>query len=421
MRTDRIAVLLNGSSEFRHLLGVERASEFLSSAGYEVVVVSPQDTVSGRDYYVEPDGFRDALEELDDRLDRHDDLFIFVTGKGRLDEDKGVGALIDGWWRYIDRHNRHYDTRDMEELFSLPYARRTVLMTQPFAAQWSDEFEGSEDTLFMAGSLSGIDNGYISDERPDFQLRDYSWEMPFFAHDWEVPDSDSDGIISWGERYAHAAGFGMASESVMVRGEAYVDEGPGGSVDASGGYGDELARADDEADGAGPGRSDFADDLWITAQMGYGALAAMDGSSDTEHGFASGVDLRWMPATGGEWCIRPGVALGYSWLASESGRHVLAGKLGVGADLSASRGVWASLTPYASPIFVGGRDDDERGRFVWGAGADLAAGVSLGPPRGWLRPGLFVKGGALFILGDADGVNANGVMGEATLGLALDF
>lgn len=179
----KFALIINGDTEARHLVNVDRAIKALRAEdpSFQVAVVSPKQPTESVNHYQPAN--QAALKKLIAGLKADDDdLFVlYVTGHG------GKGKQVEGCAELADKC---YALGDLQQaLAHLQYGRRIVVM----------------DTCKSGGGLGAFANPRsivvtVGSKGQNVRCQEFS---PHFWGD-QVPDRDGDGIITVGERYAHA-------------------------------------------------------------------------------------------------------------------------------------------------------------------------------------------------------------------------
>lgn len=206
----RIAVILNGDTEERHLQNVDRASKLLGEKGYDLYVASPKQPQGKTTLLAEPTqkGVEKILKDLEGKLDDDDELFIYTTGHGG-DEGGGCLGLKD---TCLEK-----DSPAFKKLFSLPYGKRTVVMSQCYGGNWAKLYINDPKTLFVSAGSKG--------EKSCCQL----FDPFFFGADAAIADMNGDGTISWSERYRSALRREQIGFPVYIAGTRYKDTGISGT------------------------------------------------------------------------------------------------------------------------------------------------------------------------------------------------
>lgn len=198
---NRIAVIINGDTESRHLTNVERARTLLASKGYQTYVASTAKPSGPTDYYVEatPKGVQDLIQALKQKLTKEDELVIYTTGHGEAE------GLCVG-----DKCN----SRDLfVQLDQLAHHQRVVVMDQCLGGNFGKLFLDDPRTLFIsAGS-----------KHETVCCGEFAPRM--FAPDLEVPDDNKDGVITWQDRFVYTRGPVRNSSPRLVASMDYKMEG----------------------------------------------------------------------------------------------------------------------------------------------------------------------------------------------------
>ena len=202
--TKKIAVIINGDAESRHLENVDRAlRNVLHPKGYETYVASPFQPSAPTDHYFSEDraGVLTLLDQLSSRTDTNVELVLYITGHGG---EEGFCLKSD------------CKTEDLlARIAALRYDhKRVVVMDQCYGGGLGKLFLNDPKTLFTAaGSRGEVDS--CEDIAPRL------WSPAK-----EVPDKNKDGVISWEERYDYAvAERNFNSEPQYVPSPGYVEEG----------------------------------------------------------------------------------------------------------------------------------------------------------------------------------------------------
>ena len=206
--TTRYAVIINGDTEPRHLENVERAAARLREGGHRIAVASPEPPSGKIDAYEQgtAEGLSLLIDGIKGRIDDDDELVIYATGHGRNDRG-GCLVLGDGCLPIYDK--------TFTELFALPAAKRTIVMSQCSSGNWVFPFLQKSEVLFM------------SPGSPDEEVSCDTFDPFLFAPTAEVPDRNRDGVIAWQERYAYALDHPQAATPQMLRGREHGDTGVG--------------------------------------------------------------------------------------------------------------------------------------------------------------------------------------------------
>ena len=190
----KLALVVNGDSETRHLGNVERALEVLELDGWLRFVVSPEAPAAGAEVHVDGDlgGLQSIVEQLKEELTSADELLIYTTGHGDKEGDqptlclKSDGYLYEEVWALLDINEGR---------------RRTVVMDQCYSGDWAPVFNDDPATLF------------ISTGNDDEKTSCGEWSPLFWSGAEHVADRDRDGVISWRERFGHAVDKGLLTTS----------------------------------------------------------------------------------------------------------------------------------------------------------------------------------------------------------------
>ncbi|MBI4236840.1 MAG: hypothetical protein HY696_00305 [Deltaproteobacteria bacterium] len=188
----KIAFVINGDTEARHLENVDRSVRELKRMGYTVYVASPEAPSTAPDRYVP--ATHTAIQALlaDVATDANDDVVLYTTGHG--DQQGKRGTLCLG-------HDCR--TTDLLALFDgKAYGSRVVVMDQCFAGNEQSRFTDDPKTLFITAGGTGetVCCGLFA---------------PKFWSD-QVPDPGHDGV-SWDDRYAFAVASGHERTSTPQR------------------------------------------------------------------------------------------------------------------------------------------------------------------------------------------------------------
>jgi thiol-disulfide isomerase/thioredoxin len=203
----KVAVIINGDGEERHIENVETALKVLKSKGYETYVASPEKPTTPADHYTRATA-EETLDMLDEvgEVSRGADLVVYTTGHGeKIVGDAGAIVLQDDG----------YNLDVLPLLDNLPYEQRTVIADQCYSGSWYKAFSDDPKSLFMS---AGDSNQVVCCA----EFAPYIW-----ADEGEVPDLNGDGTINWLERYSHAkteSKFDYASPQFAIT-KGYVQEG----------------------------------------------------------------------------------------------------------------------------------------------------------------------------------------------------
>lgn len=198
---NRIAVIINGDTESRHLTNVDRARTMLASKGYQTYVASTAKPSGPTDYYVDanPKGVQDLIQTLKQKLTKDDELVIYTTGHGEAE-----GLCIE---------NKCNSQDLFIQLDQLAHNQRVVVMDQCLGGNFGKLFMRDPKTLFMsAGS-----------KHETVCCGEFAPRM--FAPDSEIPDDNKDGIISWQDRFAYTSAQVKHSSPRLVASADYKMEG----------------------------------------------------------------------------------------------------------------------------------------------------------------------------------------------------
>lgn len=203
----RVAVIINGDGEERHLENVDRALKVLDKQGYETYVASPQEPATPADHYTGATK-EEALGMLGELKGATEgaELLIYTTGHGLKVVGETGGITLED------------DTVNMDVLpllDSLPYEKRTAIVDQCFSGSWYKTFSDDPKTLFIS---AGDTNQAVCCDK----FAPYIW-----ADAGEIPDINGDGTINWQERYARAIAetdFEYTSPQFLAT-KGYVQEG----------------------------------------------------------------------------------------------------------------------------------------------------------------------------------------------------
>lgn len=178
----KVAVVVNGDAEPRHLENVRQSVGVLQRQGYDVHVLNrerPDGIPADRFFPPTQAGLKALRERLEGQGGQDTDLVIYTTGHGDLQEGGGALCLADGC-----------DAEGVSgALDAIRYGKRTVIMDQCYSGNWGKRFLNDPKTLFISGG-SESETTCCQEIAPRF------WSD-------EVPDANRDGVISWQERYAH--------------------------------------------------------------------------------------------------------------------------------------------------------------------------------------------------------------------------
>jgi thiol-disulfide isomerase/thioredoxin len=202
----RIAVILNGDTEDRHRENVDRAAQLLKEKGYDIYVASPSMPQMAPTVLVSPDkaGVQKLIGDLSSMLDDDDELVIYTTGHG---DKKGDGCLV-----MKDACVAQGDPI-FKRLFALPYAKRTVVMSQCYGGNWARLFAKDPTTLFISAGSK------------DQTVCCQQFDPLLFRRDSDIPDKNGDGTISWRERFMSLAAKPQAANPAFLAGAHYEDKG----------------------------------------------------------------------------------------------------------------------------------------------------------------------------------------------------
>ncbi len=201
----KYAVIINGDPAEHHLKNVEDGLKVLSKEGYETFVISAGTPKTHADHYVYASRANtiQTLAELKSKIGKDDELVIYTTGHG---DDAKVGSamvcLADGC----------IAEPIVSMLDAIPYGKRTVIVDQCYSGNWGKRFTDDPKTLFISagGEKETVACGVFS--------------TAFWSE--KAPDANSDGIISWQERYAYTMATGqMPSLPQFVPSMGYVQPG----------------------------------------------------------------------------------------------------------------------------------------------------------------------------------------------------
>lgn len=182
---NKFALIFNGDDAEHHLANVDRAVETLKSegGGYRISVVSPnKPKEAGINYFsASAQGLDNVVKGLGDMDD--DDLFVvYVTGHGGEGEHgEGSVVLPDGQFS-LEKLGVN--------LNHLKFGRRLLVMDQCYGANGIDQFADSKTSILTAGAKGET-----------VQCSRFSgsfWSL-------NVPDTNSDGVVTIQERYDYAA------------------------------------------------------------------------------------------------------------------------------------------------------------------------------------------------------------------------
>jgi tetratricopeptide (TPR) repeat protein len=200
----KIALIVNGDTEARHLENVERSLRALAADGYETYVVSPRQPKAPCDRSVSPtlQNVRDLTAQL--KGDADVDLAIYTTGHGDYADGDGKLCLL---------HTCNY--REIASaLDAIRYGRRVVIMDQCYGGNFAQRFLDDPKTLFIsAGS-----------DRQQTCCQDFS--VRFWSPDRRALDRNGDGVVSWQERFDYAMAVPPKdSTPTFIASEGYVQPG----------------------------------------------------------------------------------------------------------------------------------------------------------------------------------------------------
>lgn len=196
----KLAVIVNGDTEKRHLQNVVMIADRLKEMKYEVFVANPK-PVQGvaPDHHVQPTigGLKQLSEVMQGKANSNTDLVIATTGHGIQYNDTVHLVLKDG---------SDYNTVSAI-LDGIPYGQRMVYMDQCYSGSWNSLFLNDPKTLFVSGGSKNE-----SDMCQEF--------TPWF---WgkTVPDYNQDGQINWQERYAAAIPHVLFSSAQFIPSPGY--------------------------------------------------------------------------------------------------------------------------------------------------------------------------------------------------------
>jgi thiol-disulfide isomerase/thioredoxin len=205
----RIAVIINGDTEDRHLKNVDRAAGLFKKSGYDLYVASPNKPQEGATVYVSPtsEGVGEIAKNLKGKIDDDDEIVIYTTGQGKVD---GGGCLV-----LNDKCISKDDIR-LKELLSLPSAKRTVVIGQPYGNNWAGLFSEDPKTLIISSGLRGARNDCTG------------FDSNLFGTESEIKAASKGGSSSWRLRYASAVAQCPGAQSAFAPGKNYRDKGIGG-------------------------------------------------------------------------------------------------------------------------------------------------------------------------------------------------
>lgn len=201
----KIAVIINGDSEARHLGNVERALKHLEAKGYETWVASPQKPQASHDFYFQSsaEGMKKFIAQLEKQnKNSNNELVIYTTGHGSQD-----GACI------ADNHCQSHDL--FSRLDRLPYSQRTIVMDQCYGGNWGKQFLDDPKTLF------------ISNGSKDEEVFCEEFAIQFWGTSGLALDKNGDGVVDWQERYAAAVASPLSTEPRFVSSQGYRLQGKG--------------------------------------------------------------------------------------------------------------------------------------------------------------------------------------------------
>lgn len=202
----RYAIIINGDdsdNDGRHLENVERSLNILNDQKYETCVLSAKEPVQNNTAYYTAsiDQLGELVESLNKKIDSNDELVIYTTGHGAKDGDESEICLKDSC----------YGEEAAELLDNIVYGKRTVIMDQCYSGGWAKTFLDDPKTLFISG---GSENETTC--------------CQFFAPKFwstEVKDLNSDGVISWQERFSFVMDHTQAAVPKMMVSAGYVMPG----------------------------------------------------------------------------------------------------------------------------------------------------------------------------------------------------
>ena len=208
----KYALVINGSTEIRHLENVEMSLKVLHRGGYESYVVNAiQPQLADHYTTPTPENFQALITELRGKLDDDDDLVIYTTGHGLM--DKGNLSFND-----VSISDEAMHLLDIQN-----YGKRTVIMAQCYAGLWKNIFLDDPKTLFIS-EASGYQeaHGVISQRFWENNVRCICDESGGQMCMENVLDINEDGTINWLERFARAASYIFDSTPQFVASRGYV-------------------------------------------------------------------------------------------------------------------------------------------------------------------------------------------------------
>ncbi len=181
---NKIAIIINGDSEARHLQNVDRSLHVLTDMGYQTYVYSTE-TPKDQPFSLtlnDPEKFQNLLKGLP--TDDDDDVVVYVTGHGGQDKE--------GPYPVIDRRNPAINHQFLVQLDQIKYGTRTVIVDGCYLGGATKLFLNDPKTVFIS---SGSQNEVV----------ECQYFAPFFWDDQQnIPDLNHNRQTSWYERYRYA-------------------------------------------------------------------------------------------------------------------------------------------------------------------------------------------------------------------------
>ncbi len=200
----RIAVIINGDIEERHQRNTDMAIAVLEAQGYETYVASTKPTTADHFYNATEAEIMRMLSDARAAAvasGSSEELVIYTTGHGNLED--GIGELCIG---HVCKSEPYASALD-----DISFRQRSVIMDQCFSGNWSQLFLDDPRTMFLSA-------GCKNDPTCCGMFSPYLWTQ-------NVPDANSDGVISWQERYANAIANGQNLFSQYLTSPGYREEG----------------------------------------------------------------------------------------------------------------------------------------------------------------------------------------------------
>jgi thiol-disulfide isomerase/thioredoxin len=246
----RVAVIINGNGDQPYLENVERAGKLFRENGYELFVASPQRPAFDTDFYstASTQGVAQLIDELKKRAADNDEVVIYTTGKGSEKKDGCLG---------LENTCLSKDSYTFRRLFSLPYGRRTIVMTQYFAENWARLFADDLRTLFISSSspdaelkslrgapphggttkqsrefseIASLPSVARNDKHEFLEAPSNKFDSLLFAPDSQIPNRNADSTITWHERFAYTVNHVKQGVSIFIPNTHYYDTGINGSA-----------------------------------------------------------------------------------------------------------------------------------------------------------------------------------------------